>query len=67
MAQRMVEVYTVGDRVEVFFSDEEIEEWRAGRVVGHQHPGVWVLTDDDRKLWFVTNAKRIRRAGEPGA
>jgi hypothetical protein len=24
-----------------------------------QHPGLWVITED-RRVWFVTNGKRIR-------
>jgi hypothetical protein len=60
MAQRLVDVYAVGDRVEILLIIGDIEEWRAGRVAGHQFPAVWVVTDVDRKLWFVTNGKRIR-------
>ena len=60
MAQRLIDIYAVGDRVEIVFTEDDIEEWRAGRVAGHQHPAVWVVTDGDRRLWFVTNGKRIR-------
>ena len=60
MAQRLVETYRIGDSVEVFFQDEVAEEWRPARVVALQHPGLWVITED-RRLWFVTNGKRIRR------
>jgi len=63
VAQRLVETYRIGDSVEVFFQDEEDEEWRPARVVALQHPGLWVITED-RRLWFVTNGKRIR-AREP--
>ena len=63
MAQRLVETYRIGDSVEVFFQDEVAEEWRPARVVALQHPGLWVITED-RRLWFVTNGKRIR-AREP--
>ena len=28
-------------------------------VVALQHPGLWVITED-RRVWFVTNGKRIR-------
>ena len=59
MAQRLVDTYRIGDQVEVFFHDEEDDEWRPARVVALQHPGVWVLTED-RRLWFVTNGRRIR-------
>lgn len=61
MAPRLVEVYPVGTRVEILFEMEHAELWRAGEVVAHQYPAVWVRTDDDRKLWFVTNGKRIRK------
>jgi hypothetical protein len=59
MAQRLVDTYRLDDPVEVLFQDEIAEEWRPARIVALQHPGVWVLTDD-RRLWFVTNGKRIR-------
>lgn len=63
MAQRLVDQYPVGERVEILFLVEDVEAWRAGEVVGHQYPAVWVRTDGDRKLWFVTNGKRIRSLG----
>ena len=63
MARRLVEVYQMGDPVEVFFAETAHEdatgEWRQGRVVGLQHPGVWVRTEDGA-AWFVTNTRRIR-------
>jgi hypothetical protein len=61
MAKRLVDEYSPGDPVEIFFAREEIEEWRPGRVVSLQHPGVWVQTEDGA-AWFVTNTRRIRRA-----
>ncbi len=64
MAQRLVEQYPVGERVEILFEVEDVEVWRAGEVVGHQFPAVWVRTDGDRKMWFVTNGKRIRRMAQ---
>jgi hypothetical protein len=64
VAQRLVDQYPVGERVEILFVIEDVEVWRAGEVVGHQYPAVWVRTDRDRKMWFVTNGKRIRRVGE---
>lgn len=67
MAQRLVELYEVGARVEILFTDEDVEQWRSGRVAGHQYPAVWVVTDVDRKLWFVTNGKRIRPLSPQGA
>lgn len=66
MAKRLVESYGVGERVELFFADDKVEEWRAGRIVGLQHPAVWVQTDADRKFWFVTNGRRIRPQVSPG-
>ena len=59
MAQRLVDTYRLDETVEVLFQDEVGEEWRPARVVALQHPGLWVLTED-RRLWFVTNGKRIR-------
>jgi hypothetical protein len=59
VAQRLVGTYRIGDSVEVFLQDDESDEWHPARIVGLQHPGVWALTDD-RRLWFVTNGKRIR-------
>jgi hypothetical protein len=60
MAQRLVEIYQPGEVVEVFFAGAEDSKWRPARVLGSQHPGVWVQTEGDRRLWFVTNGKRIR-------
>ncbi len=67
MPQRLVDLYAVGEHVEILQALEEAEVWRSGEVAGHQHPAIWVRTDGDRKLWFVTNGKRIRRAGAPGS
>jgi hypothetical protein len=55
---RLAEVYRAGDRVEVYFADEE--EWRPGVVVAVQPPAVWVKTEEGA-LWFVTNGRRIRQ------
>lgn len=63
MAQRLVDVYPIGERVEILQTVDEVEVWRAGEVVAHQFPAVWVRTEGDRKVWFVTNGKRIRQAG----
>lgn len=60
MAQRLIDTYAVGDRVEILLLIDDVEVWRAGRVAGHQFPAVWVVTDADRRMWFVTNGKRIR-------
>ena len=66
MPQRLVDLYAVGEHVEILQVLEEAEVWRSGEVAGHQHPAIWVRTDGDRKLWFVTNGKRIRRARRRG-
>jgi hypothetical protein len=67
VAQRLVDAYAVGDRVEILMTIDDVEVWRPGRVAGHQFPAVWVVTDADRKLWFVTNGKRIRPESAPDA
>jgi hypothetical protein len=59
MAQRLTEIYKSGDIVELWFVDQEGESWRPALVRDFQHPGVWVQTTD-RRLWFVTNGRRIR-------
>ena len=59
MPPRLAEIYKAGDIVDIFLSDEEGESWRPGLVRDLQHPGVWVQTDN-RRLWFVTNGRRIR-------
>jgi len=56
MAQRLVDLYAVGDVAEVTFGDGE---WLQVRVRQLQHPGLWVETADGR-LWFVTNTRHIR-------
>lgn len=59
MPPRLSELYQPGDQVEICFDDDE-PVWRAARVIGPQPPGLWVQTDD-RRHWFVTNGRRIRR------
>lgn len=59
MAQRLVEIYPIGAAVEVCFQGDEGDDWRPARIMALQHPGVWAMTAD-RRLWFVTNGKRIR-------
>ena len=66
MPPRLAEIYKAGDIVEMLFSDEEGESWRPALVRDFQHPGLWVQTAD-RRLWFVTNGRRIRmRTREEG-
>ncbi len=62
---RLVDTYPVGERVEILQMVDEDEVWRTGVVVAHQFPAVWVRTEGDGKVWFVTNGKRIRKAGQP--
>jgi SAM-dependent methyltransferase len=57
MAQRLVDRYQPGDRVEVRFPPP-IDDWLPGRVVRRDHPGLWVETDEGHQ-WFVTNSRRI--------
>ena len=59
MPPRLAEIYKAGDIVEMLLSDEEGESWRPALVRDFQHPGLWVQTAD-RRLWFVTNGRRIR-------
>ena len=66
MTRRLVDLYPVGASVEIVFVVDDVETWLRGDVVGHQHPGVWVRTAADRRLWFVTNGKRIRLPGPAG-
>ena len=60
MAQRLIDTYQPEQLVEVLFTVEDETEWRRARVVALDHPGIWVRTEADKKLWFVTNGKRIR-------
>lgn len=59
MPPRLSEIYQPGALVEILFELAGEQRWLAGRVVMHQHPGLWVRTSDGR-AWFVTNARRIR-------
>ena len=58
MAHRLVEVYSEGQAVEIRLADGQ---WWAGRVVGRDHPGLWIQTGDGT-CWFVTNGANIRPA-----
>jgi hypothetical protein len=59
MAARLVDLYAVGDKVEIILG----EQWVAGQVIRHDYPAVWVQTPGDHR-WFVTNGRRIRKLGE---
>ncbi len=61
MPPRLVEVFAVGQQVEVRFGGDQ---WVRGVVTAHDHPGVWVLMADGR-AWFVTNRANIRIADDP--
>jgi hypothetical protein len=64
VAERLSEQYRPGDRVEIFLEAAEGDpQWTPAVVYRLQHPGVWVV-DDDRRMWFVTNTRRIRRGGD---
>jgi hypothetical protein len=56
MAARLVDLYPLGEQVEILLD----EEWQTGQVVRHDYPAVWVKTTDGY-LWFVTNGRRIRK------
>ena len=64
MPPRLTENYRVGDPVEIYLAGDDGESWRPGKVMALQHPGIWVMTLDDRRLWFVTNGRRIRTRDE---
>jgi len=57
MAQRLIDLYSVGEVVEITFGHDV---WRRAIVRQLQHPGLWVQTVDGQ-LWFVTNTRRIRK------
>jgi len=59
MAVRLVDLYPVGEAVEIVLD----EVWVAGRVVRHEYPAVWVQTTNE-DFWFVTNGRRIRKYEE---
>ncbi len=42
MPARLSETYRPGDLVEIVFDVDGDEQWLPGRVVGLQHPGLWV-------------------------
>ncbi|HSH01724.1 MAG TPA: hypothetical protein VLL52_04335 [Anaerolineae bacterium] len=61
MAKRLQELYGVGDVVEIYFG--MADEWRLGRVLAHDPPGMWVGTVGGGE-WFVTNGRRVRVVGD---
>ncbi len=61
MTARLSETYRPGDLVEIVFDVDGDARWLAGRVIGFQHPGLWVQLPGG-SMWFVTNTRRIRPA-----
>lgn len=64
MPPRLSETYQPGDQVEIVLEVNGEGRWLPGRVLAHQHPGLWVRTGDGSR-WFVTNTRRIRRLAGP--
>ena len=60
MAQRLVEQYKLYEQVEINLRTVMGEEWRPGRIIQLDHPGLWVETGEGVH-WFVTNSRRIRK------
>ena len=60
-SRRLVDRYPVGMLVEIMLADAR---WRSGRVVRHDHPGLWVETEQGSH-WFVTNGRHIRPPSGP--
>ena len=58
MAKRLIDQYPIGAQVEIYF--QVLNQWFPGVIVRHDHPAIWVKTDDGR-LWFVTNSRRVRQ------
>jgi hypothetical protein len=63
MPARLNESYRLGDLVEIVFDVDGSERWLAGRVLGFQHPGLWVRLPGG-SMWFVTNTRKIRPVRE---
>ena len=59
MAARLVDLYPLGEQVEILLD----EQWCAAQVIRHDYPAVWVKTTSGY-LWFVTNGRRIRKRRE---
>jgi hypothetical protein len=60
MMQRLVERFRINDQVEIELTTAAGPSWQLGRVVGAEHPGLWVSAAGT--FWFVTNGRRIRPA-----
>lgn len=61
MPQRLSESYRAGDPVEIYLEREDGGAWHPAKVLGFQHPGMWVQAAEGN-IWFVTNTKRCRLA-----
>jgi len=70
MSQRLRDRFRLGDQVEIYISvpaDAGVLAdvgWQPGKVVGVQHPGLWVVAMGT--YWFVTNGRHIRPASVHG-
>ena len=58
MTKRLVDCYQINELVQIQLTTLHGAAWQPGRVVGAEHPGLWVLAMD--VFWFVTNGRRIR-------
>ncbi|MFZ0544446.1 MAG: hypothetical protein WAM60_03355 [Candidatus Promineifilaceae bacterium] len=65
MKKRLVEMFKLNDRVEIYLRTTHGDDWQPGRVIQLDHPGVWVEIDGGSH-WFVTNRQKIRRSGQDG-
>ena len=65
MKKRLIEMYGVNDRVEIYLKTVSGEDWIPGQVIRHDHPGIWVEISGGSQ-WFVTNRQRIRKAEPDG-
>lgn len=60
MSRRLVDLYPVGEAVQIRLPVAADGGWQAGQIIAHDYPGVWVKTVNGR-AWYVTNGRRIRR------
>jgi hypothetical protein len=61
MKERLVEMFKLHERVEIYLKIAPGADWYPGRVIQLDHPGVWVEIVEGSH-WFVTNRGRIRKA-----
>jgi hypothetical protein len=60
VTQRLADRFQIDDLVEVYLTTPTGAGWQPGKVVGAEHPGLWVVVAGT--FWFVTNGRRIRPA-----